>query len=438
LLVHPDSLEFCKVKIYQTAFLFLWIKTGNWHFFQKRLSLFDLPPFAVPWAAGFFTNYLHTKKRLNMKKKTNLALFSLLLFSVTLLQAQGLRLPNTTNPRSKTGIRIGVTDIEIEYGSPGVKGREGKIWGTQVANYGFINLGFGSAKESPWRAGADENTTISFSDDVKIEGKKLAAGKYGFAIALYPDSCVLVFSKNHSGWGTYFYNPAEDALRVTVHQQKDLPQSREWLAYTFSAPTKNTVVAALEWEHWRIPFTVETDFVTTSLANIKAQMSGALGFDPPSLQAAAQWCVDNDVNYEEALFWIESATNPNLGGMQTFNALSTKANILRKLGREKEAETAMSQAFDHASVLELHGYGRQLLNQKKYKEALAIFEKNYAKNGDTWPTHVGLMRGYSANGDLKKALEHGKKALAQAPDDLNRNSLQAMVKTLEEGKPLAQ
>lgn len=373
-----------------------------------------------------------------MKLSTLFAVAACLIFSTGNPLAQALKLPNTTNPRNQVGITIGVTKIDIDYGSPGVKGREGKIWGTPVANYGFINLGFGSTTLSPWRAGADENTTISFSNDVKIEGKKLAAGKYGFAIALYPDSCVLVFSKNYSGWGTYFYKPEEDALRVTVHQQKNLPQSREWLAYTFAEPTQNSVVVALEWERWRIPFKVETDYVQTSLASIQRQMSGGLGFDPPSLQAAAQWCVTNDVNFEEALVWIDNATSPSLGGVQTFNALSTKAAILRKLNKPKEADEAMAQAFDHASVLELHGYGRQLITEKKYKEALAIFEKNYQKNGDAWPTHVGLMRGYSANGDLKKALEHGKKALAQAPDDLNRTSLAAMVKTLEENKALAQ
>ncbi len=98
----------------------------------------------------------------------------------------------------------------------------------------------------------------------------------------------------------------------------------------------------------------------------------------------------------------------------------------------------MSAAYEKATVLELHGYGRQLIAQQKNKEALAAFELNYQKNGDTWPTHVGLARGYSAVGDLKKALDHARKALAQAPDELNRTSLQTMVKTLEVGKALAQ
>ncbi len=76
-----------------------------------------------------------------------------------------------------------------------------------------------------------------FSTDVNIEG--LAAGKYGFHIAVYPDSCTLIFSKNSTAWGSFFYNPAEDALRVTVRQQKDIAQSREWLAYEFQDQTEN-------------------------------------------------------------------------------------------------------------------------------------------------------------------------------------------------------
>ena len=353
--------------------------------------------------------------------------------------AQQLVLPrNGTNITQMAGIKIGVTKIEINWNAPGVKGREGKIWGTSVANYGFVNLGFGTAKESPWRAGADECTTIAFSTDVMVEGKKLAAGKYGFFIAVYPNSCTLIFSKNASGWGSYFYNPEEDVLRVTVRQQKDLPQSREWLTYTFSEPTASSAIIALEWERWRIPFKVEVDVKSTGLASIQSQMTSGLGFDPPSLMAAAQWCLTNDVNYEEGLVWINFATDPNLGGVKSFTALATKAGLLRKLGRDAEADKSMTEALDNASIMEMHGYGRQLISEKKVQEALAVFEKNYKKHGGTWPTHVGLTRGYSATGDLKKALEHAKIALGQAPDPANKAGLESMVKTLSEGKALAQ
>ena len=352
---------------------------------------------------------------------------------------QALSLPEGgVNHKSWAGRRVGITDVEVRWNAPGVKGREGQIWGTNVAHYGFTVLGFGSNGESPWRAGANESTTISFSTDVAIDGQKLAAGKYGFFIALYPDSCTLIFSKNTAGWGSYFYKPELDALRVTVRQQKDIPQSRERLEYTFSDQTDRSVTVALEWEHWRIPFTVEVDLTKTSLASIQSQMSGALGFDPPSLQAAAQWCLANDVNLDEALAWINSATDPRLGGSTTFAALSTKAGLLRKMGDDQDADATMETALANASVFEMHGYGRQLISQKKYQEAFAVFEKNFQKYGDTWPTHVGLTRGYSALGDVKNALKHAKIALSQAPDDLNKKSLEAMVKTLEEGKLLVQ
>jgi tetratricopeptide (TPR) repeat protein len=194
----------------------------------------------------------------------------------------------------------------------------------------------------------------------------------------------------------------------------------------------------LEWERWRIPFTVGVDEKKTTLASIRSQMSGAMGFDPPSLQTAAQWCLNNADNYEEALRWISDATDPRLGGVQTFNALSTKAKLLEKLGRKTESEKAMQTAFDNATAPELHGYGRQLIGEKKPKEALEIFQKNHQKQKGAWPTEVGLARGYSANGNVAKALEHAKIALTQAPDDLNKRSIEAMVKTLSEGKTLQQ
>ena len=370
--------------------------------------------------------------------KSTFTLFCLLLCALT-TWSQGLELPNSgANLSCRAGRTIGMTDIDISWNAPGVKGREGKIWGTDVAYYGYQVLGFGSNGESPWRAGADESTTISFSTDVSVNGKPLAAGKYGFFIALYPDSCVLIFSKNTDGWGSYFYRPEWDVLRVSTIQQKNQPQSVERLAFTFADQTTNSVVVALGWERWRIPFTVTVDVDKTTLASIRRQMSGALGFDPPALQSAAQWCLSHNLNYEEALTWINTATDPSLGGLATFNVLSTKAGLLRKIGKNTEADQTMTAALDKATVLELHGYGRQLIGEKKNKEAMAIFEKNRQRHGEAWPVHVGLMRGYSANGDLKKALEHAKLALAQAPDEVNKRSLEGFVKTLSEGKAINQ
>ena len=237
---------------------------------------------------------------------------------------QALRLPGTANHPCTAGRTVGVTDIQIKWNAPGVKGRAGKIWGTDVAYCGTSVLGCGSEVKSPWRAGADESTIISISTETTVNGKKLPAGRYGFFIELYADSCILIFNSNAEGWGSYFYDKSKDVLRVVTKQQKDVKPFKERLEFAYSNQTNTSVEVALEWEYWRIPFVIEVDLVATTLSQIQSQMSGALGFDPPSLQAAANWCLTNNVNYDQALRWITSATDPNLGGVNNFSALSIR------------------------------------------------------------------------------------------------------------------
>jgi tetratricopeptide (TPR) repeat protein len=359
-----------------------------------------------------------------------------LTFSIYQLQAQALRIPQNQNLANKAGRRVGVTEIDIKWNAPAVRAREGKIWGTNIAPYGYTVLGFGSNVESPWRAGADECTTMSFTTDVTINGMALAAGKYAFFIAVYPDSCVLIFNKNVNAWGSYFYDKSLDVLHVTTMQKKNQTPMQERLAYVFDNQTDNSVEVALLWENWKIPFTVGVDLKKTTLADIKTQMSGAIGFDPPSLVAAANWCLQNEINLPEALNWINSATDPNLGGTKTFNALSTKSKLLEKTGKTTDAVDLMKQAIEVGTAIELHLYGRQLLNQKKASEAMSVFDLNYKKHNGAWPTNVGMMRDYSATGNIPKALEHAKLALTQAPDDQNKQSLTEAIKKLESGKAL--
>ncbi|MBK7123701.1 MAG: DUF2911 domain-containing protein [Chitinophagaceae bacterium] len=251
----------------------------------------------------------------NKAIKTTIPVLLLLsIFMQGTLQAQMLRLPESqVNYKCQTARKLGATDIAVTWNAPGVKGREGKIWGTDIAPYGFTVLGFGSSLPSPWRAGADESTTISFSTDVTIN-EAAAGGSMVFYCGLprflHPSSSI----KNHAGWGSYFYKSDMDVLRVTAYQQKNAAALKERLEYTFSNQTERSVDLALEWEKWRIPFTVGVDLVNTTLAYIRTQMSGAAGFDPPSLESAAAWCLRNQVNTEEALAWINSAVDPNLGG----------------------------------------------------------------------------------------------------------------------------
>lgn len=215
---------------------------------------------------------------------------------------------------------------------------------------------------------------------------------------------------------------------------KNSSSTTERLEYRFEHQTNHGVIINLNWEKWSIPIPIEVDYLATTLASIKSQMSGGIGFDPPSLQAAADWCLSNNVNLDQATIWITSATDPNLGGVTNFGALKTKSGLLKLAGKTAEADLTMNQAIDNATSIELHGYGRQLLGEKKISEALAIFEKNYKKNEGRWPTAVGMMRGLSAKGNYPEALKYAKIALTQAPDDVNKKNLEASIKTLASGK----
>jgi Protein of unknown function (DUF2911) len=168
--------------------------------------------------------------------------------------AQALRIPQNSNFTSSAGRKIGVTEIEVKWNAPGVKGREGKIWGTDIAYFGTSVLGFGSNTESPWRAGADECTTISFSTDVTINGKALVAGKYALFMQLSPDSTTLIFNKNTRAWGSYFYDKSQDVMRVGTIQKKNQPNMQERLVYNFNNQTENAIEISLDWERWSIPF----------------------------------------------------------------------------------------------------------------------------------------------------------------------------------------
>jgi hypothetical protein len=198
-----------------------------------------------------------------------LLLPSILLLCLTTGFAQLKTTPDGGNKKAWVGEQIGITDVSIHYDRPAVKGREGQIWG-KLVQYGFNDLGFGTSKQAPWRAGANENTVISFSTDVKVEGQSLKAGQYGFHIAVYEDKCTLIFSSNYTSWGSFFYDPKEDVLRVDVKQQNTSTPT-EYLKYEFTDQTANSAVINLLWEKWRIPFNVEVELVPLQLESFRKE-----------------------------------------------------------------------------------------------------------------------------------------------------------------------
>lgn len=342
--------------------------------------------------------------------------------------------PSGGNKKASVSERVGLTDITIHYDRPAVKDREGKIWG-QLVPAGFTDPGFGSSKAAPWRAGANENTVIEFSGDVKIEGQTLPAGKYGFFIAYGPAECTLIFSRNATSWGHFYYDDKEDALRVKV-KPVALDHSVEWLKYEFTNETENSAIIALEWEKLKIPFTVEVDYINQQIASFRRELRTDKGFTWESWNQAAQWSLQHNTNLEEALLWSDSATSINFGGDRSFRAWGTKAQLLQKMGRDAEAKAVMTKALPLGTMIDIHQYGRQLLGLKQYKEAFDVFKMNYDKNPNQFTTLVGLTRGYAGLNDTKNALKYANMALPLAPDQQNKTNIETIIQKLKDGKEI--
>lgn len=333
---------------------------------------------------------------------------------------------------AKVSQRIGNTDVTIVYSRPSVNDRE--VWGALVP-YGMNNLGFGTATESPWRAGANENTIFKTSDDLTIGGKTLPAGKYGLHMIVNEDNtATVIFSKNYDAWGSYFYEPSEDALRVDV-EAKEIAHV-EQLTYTFNEVDATSAVASLNWEKKQIPFKVETDVTNNVLADIRQKLQTSPGFNRQTWEQAANYAQNNGGDLDEALGWVDAAIAGQFFSQKTFNNLSIKSQILTKQGKTAEAEALMKEALPIGTVFQVHGYGRQLIGQGKNAEALEIFKWNVKNHKDTWPVHYGLARGYSAVGDNKSTIKHLKIAMENAPAQANKDRVAANIAKAEKGEAI--
>ena len=355
-----------------------------------------------------------------------------LLLMMPCLKAQLTTPPNGGNKKAAVTERIGLTDVTMHYDRPGVKGREGKIWGTLVP-FGFADLHFGTSKAAPWRAGANENTTIEFSNDVKVNGKNLPAGKYGFFIAVGKEESILIFSKNSTSWGSFFYNDKEDALRVTIKQQS-VAQPVERLKYEFINQTDNSATIVLSWENWQFPFTVETDLIKDQLTIFRNELTSDKGFDWKPWAMAANWCAEHNTNLEEALKWADYSITAQYVGEKNFTTLSTKAKLLNKMGKSTEADAVMNEAMPMANMQELYDYARELMAANKTTAAVAVFKANYKKFPGQFTTNMGMVRALSSEGKFKDALKYATAALAQAADPVNKANVEGMVEQLKLGK----
>ncbi len=324
-------------------------------------------------------------------------------------QATELNLP-TLSQRAAVTQRIGLTDVTIVYHKPDVGGRE--IWG-KVVPYGKV-----------WRAGANENTTISFSDDVSVEGKALPAGTYGLHTIPDKDQWTIIFSKNSTSWGSFSYDEKEDALRVTVKPQPG--EFREALTYTFDDIKPEAAAATLRWEKVAVPFQISVDVKALVLRSIHNQLRNTGGFTWAGYDEAANWCLDNSYNMEEALKWEETS----IQNESRFENWETKSRILQAAGRKEEAEKALAQAFEKASPIQLYVYARGLQRQGNAKRAFELYPQVAKKDPNHWISHIALARVDSNSGDFAAATKEMNLAISGAPEQ-QKPFLQPLLKRLE-------
>jgi len=354
--------------------------------------------------------------------------------------------PNGDNQRAEVSQWVGLVKISIDYHSPNVHGgggadRTGHIWG-ELVGYGFFDEGFGPSHATPWRVGANESTTISLSHDVKIEGNDLKAGTYALFLDVEKTGpWTWIFSRSAKGWGSYQYDPKNDALRVPVNPI-DAPYT-EFLTFGFDERRPSSTVAYMQWERKRVPFKIEVPNVTQLYVDqMREDLLTWPGFNYQNWQNAAQFCADNKINLDEALVWADRAIHePFRGatiGAENFSTLQTKASVLQAMGRESEADAVMDKAIDMPDVglLLVHSYGMRLLRASRNDRALKVLTLNQQRHPDEkfW-TFLGLARAYTALNDKPNAIKNWEIAIANVPDNrkFQLPQFQAALKKLKEG-----
>ena len=329
--------------------------------------------------------------------KMKIIIAFMLLVTVASTQAQRLTMPEPSQDASITQ-RLGISDVTIKYNSPGTLGR--KIFG------GIIPY------NAMWRAGANENTTIHFTHDAMVEGKKIKAGTYGLYMIPGEDKFQILFSKFSKSWGTVLPTEEEIAIKVSVTPIKIAHQ--EWLGYNFTDRSADMLVAVLEWADLRIPFKIEFDTVQIIIDNSMAELKGQAGFSGAGHMQLAAYCLQNNSHLDEAMVWVEQSISRN----KTFSNLRVKAGLLSKKGQIVAAKTTMDEAFPLGSAGELNSYGYSLLNEGKTKEAIKIFTFNIEKHPNNqviWMFIDSLGEAYLKDGNKKMALKYYKEAKEKAP-----------------------
>ena len=345
------------------------------------------------------------------RSAVSLLLISVLMVAAVGAQAQSVSLDLPRDSQHAVVIqRVGITDIKVNYHRPLVKGRE--VWGKLVPY------------DAVWRAGANENTTVTFSDPVTIDGKTLDKGTYGLHMIPGEKEWTVIFSNNATSWGSFTYKQEEDALRVTVKPQA--AEMHEALAYDFDDVTPESAVLTMRWEKLAVPVKIGVDTHAIVQTSLHKQLRGLAQYTWDGWDDAANYLLANKLSMEDALTYCDRS----IQNEERYENLFTKSKVLTALGRKDEADKALTAALAKANALQMHSYARQLQIDGQVEKAFAIYRDNAKKNPDSWIVHVGLARMYSAQGDYATAAKEARLSLTSAPEP-NRAFLENFAKRLD-------
>ncbi len=311
-------------------------------------------------------------------KRSAVSLFAVLFILCACISA--LAQVDVPRPSQKASVmqRVGVTDITITYSRPGVKGR--KIWGDPLPEQAKVTgeATLDNQNERPagapivpwghmWRTGANEATQFVVTDDVLINGQKLAAGSYSLHTIPNKDEWTIVFNGTANQWGSFNYDPAKDTLRVKAKPQM-LNDSQEWLSYSFDPVTEDSAQVNIRWEKISVPFTVKVaDVAATTLAKLTKTVAAAKPDDWRTPLQAGNYLLNNKNAADDAqgMAWLDQSIKVK----ETFQNLAAKTNALYKAGKKEEAIALGEQAVQKgkADKVDTSNFEKRLADMKAGK-----------------------------------------------------------------------
>jgi TolA-binding protein len=331
--------------------------------------------------------------------------------TATAAHAQRLKAPEVS-PQATVQQTVGLTDITVNYHRPAINGR--KVWGELVPY------------DAVWRAGANENTTITISSDVKVQGKQLKAGTYGLHMIPTKSTWTIIFSNANTSWGSYTYDQKEDAVRVVV-TPKEVPISVERLQYRFDDIAEKQTTLVLAWEKLVVPVTIDVDTPKVVMESMKKELRGGIGFTWQGWNQAARYYATNGGSLDEALGMADKSIDMN----PSYANLQTRALILDKQNKKPQAAETRAKALTLANEADLNQVGYQLMNEKKMDEAIAMFTSITQKYPESWNAQDSLAEALATKGDKAGAIAAYGKALAMVKDPVQKKRIEGTLATLK-------